>query len=73
MQPIFPPGKSRTYRFILSVLYKTLTRFQQIAFPVLNDLQQSPVPVWQPARRIPKFPYNKKAPAPVQKEIFHRL
>jgi len=73
MQPNFLPGVSRAYHFILSVLYKTFTRFQKIAFPVLNDLQLIPVPIGQPTRRIPKFPYNKKAPAPVQKDILRRL
>ncbi|MBU3743355.1 MAG: hypothetical protein FGM61_02250 [Sediminibacterium sp.] len=73
MQPNFPPGISRLNYYTRSILYKTTQLIQEIAFPFLPDFSRTPTPVWQPVKRTPRFPYNKKGPAPVQKEMLHRL
>lgn len=73
MQPKFPAGMSRLYYFLRSFLYLTIGMIQEIAFPLLPDFRRTPTPVWQPARRTPRFPYNKKMPVPVQKEMLHRI
>lgn len=72
MQPNFPLGISRLYYFLHSFLSLTISIIQETAFPLLPDFRRTPTPVWQPARRTPRFPYNKKMPAPVQKEMLHR-
>ncbi|MEI8111335.1 MAG: hypothetical protein WCH59_10125 [Chitinophagia bacterium] len=67
------PGLSRMYRHLYFLLKEVIKKIRVIDFPYMPDVMKTPTPAWQPTRKRIRFPNNKKAPYPIQKDILHRF